>query len=88
MIKIICFFIFLMGLTRRSVLLLAIAMAATLLGSIFAFSATFAAQPLVTMDGLRPKNSYLSAQEYDRMKNCSTDNAKQANYTEYLTHFN
>lgn len=75
-----------MGLTYRSVLLLAVAMAATLSGSIFAFSATFAASPLIP-DGLNPTTSYLSAQEYDKMKKCSTDASKQANYTEYLTHF-
>ena len=86
-VKILCLLDFLVGLTRRSVVLLALALAATLAGSVFAFSATFAASPFI-MEGLQPTNSYLSPQEYDRMKNCSADNTKQANYTEYLTHFN
>jgi FtsP/CotA-like multicopper oxidase with cupredoxin domain len=33
-------------------------------------------------------NSNLSAEEYDKLKNCTTDTDKQPNSIEYLTHFN
>src|SRR5919109_5683632 len=33
-------------------------------------------------------NSNLSAEEYDKLKNCTTDTNKQPNSIEYLTHFN
>ena len=33
-------------------------------------------------------NSNLSAEEYDKLKNCTTDTDKRPNSIEYLTHFN
>src|ERR671922_1672765 len=33
-------------------------------------------------------NSNLSAEEYDKLKNCTTDTSKQPTSIEYLTHFN
>lgn len=83
---------------KRSIALLGIVLTATLLGGAFAFSATFAASPLPLQPASNSGATYepkattttrtVSAQDYDRMKNCAADTSKQANFTEYLTHFN